>query len=99
MVPESLGVRLLSRNAPSWFGARSYGIYLYHYPLAGIVVFAPIFHFHGATHDIAVVAALSLTVVVAAASYRWIETPFLRLKDRVSVGTTPEQQPNLAPAT
>src|SRR3974390_955282 len=99
LIPESFWVRLLSRKVPSWIGGRSYGIYLYHYPLAALVVFAPVFHFRGAAHGVAVVICLVLTVVLAAASYRWIETPFLRLKERLSVGTTPETQLTLSPAT
>ena len=75
----------LSRRGPSWLGARSYGIYLYHYPLA--VVFVEAHLFHGAAHSVAVLGCLIITLIVAASSYRWIETPFLRLKKRLSVET------------
>jgi peptidoglycan/LPS O-acetylase OafA/YrhL len=96
LVPESYGVRLLSRRGPSWLGARSYGIYLYHYPLAVVLANAPLFHFRGAQHTVAVAAALCITVIVAAASYRWIESPFLRLKERTAAGKAPAPQSQLA---
>ena len=94
LVPANAWVRLLSRRGPSWLGKRSYGIYLYHYPLA--VVFVEAHLFHGVAHAVAVFACLVITLVIAAASYRWIEMPFLRLKQRYSVGTTPT--PVLTPA-
>ena len=97
LVPGNAWVRLLSRRGPTWLGARSYGIYLYHYPLA--VVFVEAHLFHGAEHTAAVVACLVATVVIAAASYRWIETPFLELKNRFSVGTAPALHQPLLTAT
>ena len=92
LVSENYWVRLLSGRGPGWLGARSYGIYLYHFPLAVVVVDAKIFHFHGAEQSLAIVACLLITVGLAAASYRWIESPFLRLKDRIAVRTAPEPQ-------
>jgi peptidoglycan/LPS O-acetylase OafA/YrhL len=97
LVSENFWVRLLSRRGPTWLGARSYGIYLYHYPLA--VVFVEAHVFHGAEHSVAVVACLVATLVVAGASYRWIETPFLRLKKRFSVGTATPAPQTLLTAT
>jgi peptidoglycan/LPS O-acetylase OafA/YrhL len=84
LVSENFWVRLLSQRGPSWLGARSYGIYLYHYPLA--VVFVEAHLFHGAAHSVALLSCLIITFIVAASSYRWIEAPFLRLKKRLSVG-------------
>jgi peptidoglycan/LPS O-acetylase OafA/YrhL len=84
LVPANAWVRLLSSRGPSWLGTRSYGIYLYHYPLA--VVFVEAHLFHGAEHTVAVFACLFITLAMAAASYRWIETPFLQLKKRYSLG-------------
>jgi peptidoglycan/LPS O-acetylase OafA/YrhL len=94
LVADSYWVGLLSRRSPSWVGARSYGIYLYHYPLA--VVFVQAAMFHGVWHNVAVVTCLVVTLIVAAASYRWIETPFLRLKTRISTSPVPTALPQLA---
>jgi peptidoglycan/LPS O-acetylase OafA/YrhL len=94
LLPTNACVQALSRRGPSWLGARSYGIYLYHFPLA--VVFVQAHLFHGAEHSLAIVACLLATLVVAAASYRWIETPFLHLKKRFSVGRELAPQAQLA---
>lgn len=60
-----------------WIGKRSYGIYLWHWPIfklakagsRGPWVFIPL--------------ALVATFIIATASYRYIESPFLRLKQRI----------------
>jgi peptidoglycan/LPS O-acetylase OafA/YrhL len=74
--PSWLG-SLLSCKVAVWIGQRSYGIYLWHFPL--IVIIAAKLHTSGST---AAAIGVPLSFVVAWASYRWIETPFLRLKDR-----------------
>ena len=59
-----------------WVGVRSYGLYLWHWPI--ILVVTPHFAWPGgavATFAIQVAA----TTVVAAASYRWVEAPVRRL--------------------
>lgn len=77
LVPGSWGARMLSLRGFTWVGRRAYGIYLLH-PLV---------------HDVFVTTTrldgwfLGATVVVcslavSAASFRWLETPFLRLKGR-----------------
>jgi peptidoglycan/LPS O-acetylase OafA/YrhL len=55
-----------------WVGKRSYGIYLWHWPVMtltrpGVDVHAP--------KPLIVVAQIALTVALAAASYRWVELP------------------------
>lgn len=61
-----------------WLGRRSYGLYLYHFPILSLL-----------RHQVDVgpealrlLAGIGLTLAVTAASYRWIEEPFLRLKER-----------------
>jgi peptidoglycan/LPS O-acetylase OafA/YrhL len=57
------------------FGKRSYGIYLWHY----------VFLIHARVHSdnkAVALAAVSLAVIVAAMSYKYVELPFLRLKQR-----------------
>jgi peptidoglycan/LPS O-acetylase OafA/YrhL len=61
-----------------WLGRRSYGLYLYHFPVLSLmrhqVPVGPLW--------LRMVAGILLTLAVTAASYRWLELPFLRLKDR-----------------
>jgi peptidoglycan/LPS O-acetylase OafA/YrhL len=61
-----------------WLGRRSYGLYLYHFPALSLlrhqVDVGPLWLRTG--------AGILLTLAVTAASYRWLELPFLRLKDR-----------------
>jgi peptidoglycan/LPS O-acetylase OafA/YrhL len=80
LVPRTALPRLLSSRVGRWFGRRSYGIYLYHFPLALVLVHAGIFH--GLAHFGALTLGVAASVAIAAASYRWIELPFLRYKKR-----------------
>jgi peptidoglycan/LPS O-acetylase OafA/YrhL len=68
---------ILSCKVSVWIGQRSYGIYLWHLPL--IIIIAAKLH---TPNNKAAAIGVPLSFVVAWASYRWIETPFLRLKDR-----------------
>jgi peptidoglycan/LPS O-acetylase OafA/YrhL len=78
--PQGATARLLSLRPLSWLGQRSYGVYLYHYPIwAGLVM--PRL---GADGPWVLVATGSLTLVAAALSYRYLERPFLRLKNRAA---------------
>jgi peptidoglycan/LPS O-acetylase OafA/YrhL len=67
-----------SRGWLVWLGRRSYGLYLYHFPVLSLmrhqVPVGPLW--------LRMVAGILLTLAVTAASYRWLELPFLRLKDR-----------------
>lgn len=72
---ESLG-RTLAVRPMVWLGRRSYAAYLYHVPfltLAGAYV-------HGRLAIAAIVAPATLIAIEL--SYRYVEQPFLRLKDR-----------------
>jgi peptidoglycan/LPS O-acetylase OafA/YrhL len=85
LAPMGTLTRLLSTRGPVWIGRRSYGIYLYHYPLA--LVFVGAHRFHGIESAGAVAICIAASLLLAAASYRWIELPFLRLKSRVAPGS------------
>jgi peptidoglycan/LPS O-acetylase OafA/YrhL len=76
----SLGARsLLATPALVYLGKISYGLYVFHFFFVRLVsqrfpsAFAPLL-------------ALAGTVAAAAASYRWLESPFLRLKSRFARG-------------
>jgi peptidoglycan/LPS O-acetylase OafA/YrhL len=95
LAPTGRLVRVFAWGPMQWVGRRSYGIYLYHYPLA--VAFVEGHHLRG-FHYVGVVAAcIATSILLAAASFRWVETPFLRRKDRFAangsslghVGLTP----------
>ena len=64
------GTSLLSSQAATFVGNRSYSIYLWHWPL---LVFAGIV-FTDSTLGVAL--ALSLTLLLSMATYRWVENPF-----------------------
>ena len=71
---------LFSSSSAVWLGKRSYGIYLYHLPIA--IVFLERCHLRGAPRAAVLCGCVLLTVLVANASYRWVEAPFLRRKER-----------------
>jgi peptidoglycan/LPS O-acetylase OafA/YrhL len=63
--------KLLGTPVLNWIGTRSYGLYLYHWPIFQIIrkqaqIELTLFEF---------VFAMALTCVITEASYRWIETP------------------------
>jgi peptidoglycan/LPS O-acetylase OafA/YrhL len=106
LAPAALGAqgpvrRLLAWRPLAWLGLVSYGIFLWHFPLAawlGLKGAYPTLHGGGLgivdrvhTQPTAVLfaATLALSVVVATASYYIVELPFLRLKDRRSPRSGP----------
>ncbi len=68
----------------SWvvqLGKISYGLYVLH--LTGILLMLKLFHAVWGWQLLAVKGlGFGMTVVLALASYRWVESPFLRIKDR-----------------
>lgn len=74
-VPGSLLGRVLGWSPLRWTGVRSYGIYLWHYPL--IVLTAPALIAGGLSRPRAVAAAAA-SVAIAALSWRFVEEPVRR---------------------
>lgn len=61
-----------------WLGSRSYGIYLWHWPVL-IILGTALPHAPGTTRGtLVLIGALALTVALSEASYRLIETPVRR---------------------
>jgi peptidoglycan/LPS O-acetylase OafA/YrhL len=73
-----------------WLGQRSYGFYLWHYPIIVLL------HQHRPptmTNWEMAAIALPLTLAFTAVSYRLVETPFLRLKARFAGARLPVAAP------
>jgi hypothetical protein len=64
--------RVLSLKPMVWMGLISYSLYLWHWPA---LVFARYFSL-GPLHPAATAALIALSIVLAAASLRWVERPF-----------------------
>ncbi|MCZ2836438.1 acyltransferase family protein [Modestobacter sp. VKM Ac-2985] len=85
--------RALSVRPVVWLGRVSYGVYLWHYPL--VLLVADLRPDWSPWARLTVV--LGLSVLAAAASHRWVEQPFLRLKDRVGGAAGAPVSPTPAP--
>ncbi|HTX16018.1 MAG TPA: acyltransferase [Candidatus Baltobacteraceae bacterium] len=76
--------RILTFPGFVYLGKISYGLYVYH--MAGVLIAEHILrNGHGGRHRGAALLGFLLTVAFSAISYRWFESPFLRLKDRFAV--------------
>jgi peptidoglycan/LPS O-acetylase OafA/YrhL len=68
---------LLEGRLVVWLGRRSYGMYLWHYPVFRILQldlrWSPY---------VVLAAGSAIAIVAAAASYAFVEQPFLRLKSK-----------------
>ena len=86
------GNAVLASRPLVFLGRRSYGIYLWHLPVIVAVAHA------GASWPpgLRVLVALSVTLAATVLSFRYVETPFLRLKRRFAA-PTPEASPAACP--
>ncbi|MFB2351829.1 acyltransferase family protein, partial [Priestia megaterium] len=75
-VPGSRLARVLDWRPISWVGERSYGLYLWHWPVFVLVVAAfPALPRDGLSGWTMGGVALGITVAAAAFSYRFVEQP------------------------
>lgn len=76
--PRSIVSRFLSLAPMAWVGKRSYALYLWHWPIVVMLtsVWTPGLRTHDGRVGI-VLAVVALSVLCAAASYRWVERPIL----------------------
>ena len=80
VVPGAPLARLLELGAFRWVGRRSYGLYLWHWPVFVLVVSAlPGWRRDGLPGWALGGIALAITVLAAALSYRFVEQPLRRL--------------------
>ena len=75
--------RLYESAAAVWIGARSYGIYLWHVPLIYLVALHGLGPAGFGRIEGPALIGVPAAFLAAAISYRWVERPFLRLKDRL----------------
>jgi peptidoglycan/LPS O-acetylase OafA/YrhL len=106
------GASFLKNSGLIYLGNITYGLYAYHYLGRQISdhVFARYHnHAHNFSYTLSALFGLAVTFLMAAASFKWLETPFLRLKKRfthvpsgfskLSAKETPELVPSsLVPA-
>ncbi len=89
---SALGVRqsgpaILLNRPMMYMGKISYGLYVYHPFAIAIGRLLGLICFHRGWDQLSLellyfAVSIALTLGLAAASYRWLETPFLRLKRR-----------------
>ena len=77
-VPDGAVARVLRLRPLVWLGERSYGFYLWHFPVAWLVQASAAYRVPLA------LAAPIVALVLTQASWVCVERPFLRLKSRFS---------------
>ncbi len=92
----TLASRLLSVAPLRFLGKLSYGLYLWHYLFSQqaekLTEWIQARVYPQALGSVAAFAVmLSLSIAIAMASYRWIERPFLKLKDRFEPAAKPPE--------
>lgn len=77
--PAGQAASILDAPLPRWVGERSYGLYLWHWPVLMLLGAALPGLDRGAGDAVLLgLATLALSLVLAAATYRWVEQPVRR---------------------
>jgi peptidoglycan/LPS O-acetylase OafA/YrhL/lysophospholipase L1-like esterase len=79
-IPTSLVSRILGTRPAAWIGERSYGIYLWHYPV--IILTTPLY---ASFSWIRVLLQIAATLAIASLSWKYIEQPIRTLGFRSAV--------------
>ena len=80
---SGLLVRVLRSKFLVWFGKHSYGIYVYHMQIFWMFRHVIIFPETKLGLIAATLTKVTVALTLSWASYRWIESPLLRLKDKL----------------
>lgn len=92
------GASFLKNSTLVYLGNITYGLYAYHFLGRQLSEYAFAGH-HNQAHNyswtLSQLCGLAITFLLAAASFRWLETPFLRLKERFTY--IPSGSPAQAP--
>lgn len=80
----AVGARALTHAWLTYLGRISYGLYVYH--AAGLLVAWHLFRGNSVKMYAAyAISGFLLTLIFSAISYRWLESPFLKMKERFAV--------------
>ncbi|WP_216404453.1 acyltransferase family protein [Arcanobacterium phocae] len=78
LYPRSLLARIGELPVLRWFGTRSYGLYLWHWPILVLVAAAYPVAIGSSAHLARSAVAIAITMLIVETSYRFIETPVRR---------------------
>jgi len=78
------GARLLTKSWLTYLGRISYGLYVYH--MAGLMIPGHFLRTNSVSKFTAyMLSGFAFTLIFSVISYRWLESPFLKLKERFAV--------------
>jgi len=78
------GAKVLTNSWLTYLGRISYGLYVYH--MAGLMIAEHFIRTNSVLRFAAyAVSGFALTLIFSTMSYRWLESPFLKLKERFTV--------------
>ncbi|WP_062613886.1 acyltransferase family protein [Trueperella bernardiae] len=85
LVPGSVLAMMGEWRVPRWIGTRSYGLYLWHWPVLVMVGVAYPVAFGSVAYLLRSLVAVALTAAICEVSYRYLETPVRKRGIRASL--------------